>query len=249
MIKELADLTIDEMKDGYRFDKDNKKYICNFCGKEFNVGEIYVFEERFFESQIAVSLHIAKEHDSVFKQLITVENKYLNLTENQIGLLELIKNGLSDNEIAKKLELSPSTVRHQKFMFREKAKQARMFLAVYDLALNDNPSCDNLVAIHNSATMVDDRYLTTVEESEKIIKTAFISLSPLKLKAFPAREKKKIIVLKKIMEQFDAEKHYNEKELNRILKSVYEDYPTIRRYLIEYGFMERTNDCKEYWIK
>lgn len=246
---DVADLTLEDIKNGYRFDKEKKQYICNFCGKEFNIGEIYVFEERFFESRIAVSLHITKEHESVFRQLIDENNKHLTLTENQLGLLELMKAGYTDNEIAKKLEVSPSTIRHQKFMFREKAKQARMYLSVYELALNDNPLSDNLVSIHNSATMVDDRYLTTKSESDKIMKTAFTSLSPLKLKAFPAKEKKKIIVLKRILEEFEAGKHYEEKELNRILKSIYEDYPTIRRYLIEYGFMERTNDCKEYWIK
>lgn len=35
---------------------------------------------------------------------------------------------------------------------------------------------------------------------------------------------------------------------NIIWCAMSEDYVTIRRYLIEYGFMERTNDCKEYWI-
>ena len=42
---------------------------------------------------------------------------------------------------------------------------------------------------------------------------------------------------------------YNIPASNSVLKLIYEDYATIRRYLIEYGFMERTNDCKEYWVK
>ncbi|HEX9062442.1 MAG TPA: DUF2087 domain-containing protein, partial [Clostridia bacterium] len=58
-----------------------------------------------------------------------------------------------------------------------------------------------------------------------------------------------IVILKKISEQFEKNKRYSEKELNHIIKEIYEDFATIRRYLIEYGFMERTNDCKEYWLK
>ncbi|RIJ63707.1 DUF2087 domain-containing protein [Rummeliibacillus sp. POC4] len=27
------------------------------------------------------------------------------------------------------------------------------------------------------------------------------------------------------------------------------DYVSLRRYLIEYGFMERTDDCSIYWVK
>jgi hypothetical protein len=97
--------------------------------------------------------------------------------------------------------------------------------------------------------MVDDRYFTTKAEEEKIITAAFESLQPLKLKFFSPKEKKKIVILRKIAGQFEEGRKYNEKEVNSILKVIYEDFATIRRYLIEYGFMERTNDCKEYWLK
>jgi hypothetical protein len=249
MIGELLDLTVEEIKNGYQFDEICNKYVCNSCGKEFSVGEIYKFGERFFDSQRAVANHISEDHETVFELLIDSENKYLGLTENQKQLLRLTNLGLSDNEIAKQIGISPSTVRHQKFMFREKAKQAKMYLAVYELALIKKSLNGNLVIIHSTATMVDDRYITTTEESDKFIKNAFLSLSPLTLKAFPAREKKKIIVLKKIVEQFEFGKRYKEKEINQILKDIFEDYPTLRRYLIEYGFMERTKDCEEYWLK
>lgn len=248
MLNDILDYTIEEIKSGYSFDKLNNKYICNICGREFFVGEIYKFNERYFDSSAAVTIHISSEHDTVFDQLINSENKYLGLTENHKRLLSLMNQGMSDNDIAKLLGVSSSTVRHQKFMFREKAKQAKMYLAVYELALDKKSVTDNLVDIHNSATMVDDRYITTLEESDKILKNAFISFSPLKLKLFSAKEKKKIVILKKIVEQFEAGKRYEEIEVNRILKDIYDDYPTLRRYLIEYGFMERTTDCKEYWL-
>ncbi|NRY59766.1 hypothetical protein DZE40_000861 [Clostridium beijerinckii] len=69
------------------------------------------------------------------------------------------------------------------------------------------------------------------------------------LKSYPAREKKKIIVLEEISRNFSKGKQYSEKEINRILKRVYEDYATIRRALIEYGFIERKKDGSSYWIK
>ncbi|WP_236719720.1 DUF2087 domain-containing protein [Neobacillus mesonae] len=34
-----------------------------------------------------------------------------------------------------------------------------------------------------------------------------------------------------------------------MLKSIYADFATIRRYLIEYGFMDRSKDCMKYWVK
>ena len=66
---------------------------------------------------------------------------------------------------------------------------------------------------------------------------------------FSSKEKKKIVTLQKIIEQFEPGKIYPEKEVNQILKDIYDDFPTIRRYLIEYGFMERSKDCRDYWVK
>lgn len=242
------DFNINEMKQGYSYLEEEGKYICSYCQKEFYKGEIYPIGERFYEAQKGAMLHVHMEHGKPFELLLQSDSKYLTLTDNQKQILTLLEAGLSDNEIAKQLGVTPSTVRHQKFMFREKAKQAKMFLAVYELAQEHNTGGDRLVPIHSKAKMVDDRYITTEEEKEKILETAFSSLNPLKLKHFPAKEKKKIVVLKKITASFSEGKRYKEKELNQILKEIYDDYPTLRRYMIEYGFMGRTDDCREYWL-
>ena len=42
---------------------------------------------------------------------------------------------------------------------------------------------------------------------------------------------------------------YTEKELNNIIKKYIPNFAAIRRYFIEYGFMDRTKDCNQYWIK
>lgn len=51
------------------------------------------------------------------------------------------------------------------------------------------------------------------------------------------------------MKNFNRGKKYSEKEVNRILERIHEDYVTIRRALIEYGFIDRSINCSEYWIK
>jgi hypothetical protein len=247
---DIDNLSIEEIKEGYRFDLDTNSYICNTCKRIFEVGEIYSFDGRFFEASRAIKIHINMEHQNNFENLLHTESKYNTLTKNQKELLLFMYSDASDKEIASKLGISPATVRHQRFMFREKAKQAKMYLAIYEQAI-EKKSLNNemIVPIHSNATMVDDRYIITEKEKEQTLKTIFESLFPLKLKTFPRKEKKKIIVLAKIAEQLEREKRYTEKELNQILKEIYDDYVVIRRYLIEYGFMERTNDCKEYWLK
>lgn len=247
---DIDKLTIDELKNGYRFDIDTSSYICNTCRKAFEVGEIYSFDGRLFEASRAIKMHLSMDHEDYLKQLLYSESKYNTLTDNQKELLFLMYSDTSDKEIAKILEISPSTVRHQRFMFREKAKQAKMYLAIYEQVMEKKSSMDEkIVPVHNNATMVDDRYVITEKEKEQILENVFESLSPLKLRTFSKKEKKKVIILTKISEQLEHGKRYTEKELNQILKDIYDDYVVIRRYLVDYGFMERTNDCKEYWLK
>lgn len=69
------------------------------------------------------------------------------------------------------------------------------------------------------------------------------------IKSYPAKEKKKIIILAEIIKKFSKDKKYSEKEVNEIIKTFHDDYATIRRALVEYGFIDRSDDCKSYWIK
>ena len=62
------------------------------------------------------------------------------------------------------------------------------------------------------------------------------------------KEKKKYILLTFIIEKFDKNKIYSEKEINEVLEPIYEDYAFVRRYLIDYRFLLRKNDGSEYWV-
>ena len=204
-----------------------------------------------YDAHGAVKNHIKAIHKGVLDNLLSFDKKLTGLTEKQNNLLKDIADGLSDKEIAKKNDISPATVRHQRFMFREKAKQAKIYLAIFDLvelSSSKNPN-EKLLNPHSGAKMVDERYILANEEQDKIISTYFEGRETLILKSFPAKEKRKIAVLRKITEQFEGSREYPEKEVNEILKTIYPDIATIRRYLIEYGFLERTKDCKSYWVK
>jgi hypothetical protein len=249
-------MSIEEIKNGYSYNSKADRYICNICGKEFENGEIFEADGRYFDAARMIRIHNRKDHNNMLDILASNDKKYTGITENQMELLKMMHAGMKDNEIARRTGAAPATIRHQRFVFREKAKQAKLFLSIYELALQGAEKGrsmpdknDEIIDVHGGAKMVDDRYLITKAEEEKIISAMFSSLAPLKLKTFSSKEKKKIVILKKISEQFERNKRYSEKELNNIIKEIYEDFATIRRYLIEYGFLERTKDCKEYWLK
>lgn len=246
--------TIEEIKRGYVFNELRDEYICLICGERFQKGIIYPSDNLLFDAEKAVKVHIHKSHQSMFQYLVNMNKKYTGLTDIQKELLEYFYRGLSDKEIAKMHgNGSTSTIRSHRFKLKEKEKQAKVFLAVMELLEESKKTkghdFDNeLINIHRGATMVDDRYAITEKEREKVIKTYF-NREDGRLSTFPSKEKRKIIVLSHIVKNFQINKGYSEKEVNTILKNIYDDYVTIRRYLIEYGFMERNRDCSIYWVK
>ncbi len=70
---------------------------------------------------------------------------------------------------------------------------------------------------------------------QKVLSSFFVGE---KLQSIPVQEKKRIIVLEKIMSDFIKET-YTEKEVNQILVLHYDDYCTLRRWLVSDGFMSR----------
>ncbi len=68
-----------------------------------------------------------------------------------------------------------------------------------------------------------------------------------KLKEIPVQHKKRKIILEKIVENFDKNRKYTEKEVNIIIADFHDDFCTIRRDLIGFGLMERKDGM--YWRK
>lgn len=244
------DATVEELSNGYVFLND--EYVCLLCNESFVDGIIYPMDGILYEAKKAVVRHIQENHVSVFDYLLNLDKKYTGLTEHQKELLHYFKKGLSDKEIIKEQNGgSPSTVRNHRFKLKEKEKQAKVFLALMNLWNNesDGKNQHSFVSFHKGAKMVDERYATTEDEKQKVLSTYFKQGADGRLDTFPSKEKRKLIVLQNILKRFESNRIYSEKEINEILKLIYSDFATIRRYLIEYGFMDRSKDCSEYWIK
>jgi len=251
----FLNVSIKEIENGFSYDVINQIYTCLICGKKYEKSEIFPIDGKFYDALKSIKIHIEKEHGNMFEVLASIDKKMIGITDNQKELMKMVYEGLSDKEIAQKIGVATATVRHQRFVFREKAKQAKLYLSIFEIVEKASSerkggnSDDKIVDIHGDAKMVDDRYSITKSGEEKILASVFESLQPLKLKVFSSKEKKKIVTLRKIASQFEQGRKYTEKEVNFTLITIYEDFATIRRYLVEYGFMERTNDCKEYWLK
>jgi hypothetical protein len=70
-----------------------------------------------------------------------------------------------------------------------------------------------------------------------------------KLTKFPQREKQRLVVLREISTHLETNNQYDEHTLDQILRGFYEDYVLIRRYLVDYGFLDRKSDGSSYWLR
>ncbi|MBR6917084.1 MAG: metalloregulator ArsR/SmtB family transcription factor, partial [Clostridia bacterium] len=71
---------------------------------------------------------------------------------------------------------------------------------------------------------------------EKVISSFFRSG---RLVSLPVQNKKREVVLSVIADKFESGREYSEREVNEIILAFHDDYCTVRRELVGFGFMER----------
>ncbi len=242
-----------ELKRGYG--EDAAVYQCLLCGHRTEKGIVYPHEGMLYTAEKMMQTHIQKKHGSVFDYLLSLDKKITGLSEHQKTLLQLFFQGKSNAEIQNEMGIgSLSTIRNHRFALKEKARQAKLLLVIMELLQDrEQRSSTDLTFSPNSdrpQAVAIGPYRLTREEIEKIINKCFPQGPTGPLKTFDLKQKNRLVVLREIAKRFSADQTYSEKEVNEVLKYVYAaDYATIRRQLIEYGFMDRTPDGREYWLK
>jgi hypothetical protein len=71
---------------------------------------------------------------------------------------------------------------------------------------------------------------------QKVLKTFF---KHGRLVQFPTQLKKRLVILEKLLEEFEPERTYTELEVNQTLVEFNEDVASLRRGMISNGLMER----------
>jgi hypothetical protein len=136
------------------------------------------------------------------------------------------------HEIAASLALTPPTVSHHMRRLTEAGlvhvspeAQTRIY------TLNTEP-------FHDASRSMDDEHSSTrsSQEDDAVIRAFFAGP---RLRQIPASRKKRVIVLRRLLERFEIGREYQEKEVNQILREAHDDHATLRRELVDYGFMTR----------
>lgn len=71
----------------------------------------------------------------------------------------------------------------------------------------------------------------------------------LRIKSYPSNLKQKSAVIEYLVEKFEKDKKYSQKEIDNIIDlwHTFNDHALLRRELIESGLLKRTSDGSQYW--
>ena len=161
-----------------------------------------------------------------------------------VGLLAT--KAYSVEELAAALGVGASTVSHHLSRLSEAGlvtARAESYYSIYSLQTDHlEEMSKRLLARENLVKLAED---VDGEALARKVMRDFLTPEG-RLKAFPAQQKKYLIILERhILQVFEFDRRYPEKEVNEILKRFHEDYASIRRDMIIFKFMTRENGI--YW--
>jgi ArsR family transcriptional regulator len=87
--------------------------------------------------------------------------------------------------------------------------------------------------------MAQPELAAEVEEDAYRVKVLETFLRRGRLTQIPAQRKKQQIILEKLVEEFEPDRAYTEREVNQILVEFHDDVAALRRGLIDHGLMAR----------
>jgi hypothetical protein len=70
-----------------------------------------------------------------------------------------------------------------------------------------------------------------------------------KLKRIPSKQKVTLVILRWLATLFEADRLYTEPEVNEVIKTIYEpDFVSLRRDLVDFGYLRRERGGGKYWL-
>jgi hypothetical protein len=69
-----------------------------------------------------------------------------------------------------------------------------------------------------------------------------------RLKQIPIKQSKLLAIVRWLVLQFEPNRFYTEQEVNEIIKPIHEDYASLRRDMIGFGFLRREPAGTKYWL-
>ena len=151
----------------------------------------------------------------------------------------LVRGNATQKQIAEQLHVPVRDV-FQHLAFLSHVGVVREEEGVYEL---DEKAVEALARGQFEGTQPD--YTDQPEDARKVLK-AYLNADGT-LKQIPMDKKKLLVILTFVVDVFEYDAAYTEKEVNTILRRFNPDTAALRRYLVDHGFMAREGDGSKYW--
>jgi biotin operon repressor len=158
-----------------------------------------------------------------------------------LGLLAEEDRPMYGQEIAERLGVTPQTISHHLHILkngglvRERRENAYRYYSL------DTESIQQI-----RETVFADNHLGLLSKTEARQKVVDIFFQQGRLTSIPRRQTQRRIILEELARHFEWGRIYSEPEINAILKQVFDDVASLRRYLIDEQIMLRENG--RYWL-
>ena len=186
------------------------------------------------------------------EQINTLLNFFKALAdENRLKIVGLLaQKPTSVEALADALGLSASTTSHHLARLSKSGLvSARADGHYYIYSLNTDAlrgMSQHLLQEENLPALSQGAVNTGDDLFESKVMKAFVD-SEGRITAFPAQEKKFLVLLRYVLKAFEPGQRYPEKEVNEVLKRYNEDTASLRRGLVEYKLMQREGGGGAYW--
>jgi predicted transcriptional regulator len=161
-----------------------------------------------------------------------------------VGLLS--QQPYSVEQLAAMLHLRPSTISHHLAKLSEVglvSARAEGYYSVYQLEEATLRKTRLLFSKQDLAAVVQGVDLGAYDR--KVVED--YSQPDGRLKTIPSQRKKLDAILRYVVQVFEPDVRYNEKQVNQFLSRFHEDTASLRRELVGQGLMRRAKDGGEYW--
>ncbi|WP_250861267.1 metalloregulator ArsR/SmtB family transcription factor [Oceanirhabdus seepicola] len=150
----------------------------------------------------------------------------------------LLKEPMYVELLSEKLDITPSTVSfHLKKLMDSGivySKKEQYYVIYHINSELFNSSLIDLLTDENEENEIENK---RAEEYRKKVLESFFEYG--KLKSIPVQRKKRRIVLDYMLEAFEENRDYTEREVNIIIADFHDDFCTLRREFISENLMER----------
>jgi predicted transcriptional regulator len=167
---------------------------------------------------------------------------------NRLKIVALLaKEALSVEQLAEMLNLNSSTVSHHLAKLAKVglvSAKAEGYYSVYQLELSAlTDMAQRLLSAETLPAVAAD---IDVDAYDRKVLNTYMSAEG-RLLAFPVQRKKEEAILRYIVQVFEPNQHYSEKQVNEILSRFNEDTARLRRNLVDFGLMAREGGGRDYW--